>query len=88
MTIDEQASGEDLLTVSLGEGAITATMDAQRVLVEYGSRVAPFSIAVPHESEADAVAAELRSLTYDTGLRDALAALAAHAVSGAWRGSI
>jgi hypothetical protein len=38
-------------------------------------------MAVPHESEAEAVAAELRSLTYDSDLRDALAALAARLTS-------
>ena len=81
VTIEEQPDGEAILTVSLGAGAITATMTAQHVLVDYNGRVAPFSMAVPHESEAEAVAAELRSLTYDSGLRDALAALAARLTS-------
>jgi hypothetical protein len=44
--------------------------------VEYNTGVAPFSIAAPPEAEADAVAAELRTLTYDTGLREALLTLA------------
>jgi glucose-6-phosphate dehydrogenase assembly protein OpcA len=81
VAIEDQPDGDALLVVSLGDGAITATMTAQQVLMEYRGREAPFSMAVPHESDADAVAAELRSLTYDAGLRDALAALAARATS-------
>jgi glucose-6-phosphate dehydrogenase assembly protein OpcA len=77
VTFDEQPGGDDVLIVSIADGAITATLDAQRVQVECRGPVAPFSMAVPRENEADAVAAELRSLTHDSSLREALAALAA-----------
>ena len=77
----EQPKGDDVLIVTLADGTITATLDAQHVLVECRGGAAPFSIAVPHESEADAVAAELRSLTHDSALREALAALAARFTS-------
>ena len=46
------------------------------MLVRYKTRIAPLSLAVPHETEADAVAAELRTLTADLALRDTLVALA------------
>jgi glucose-6-phosphate dehydrogenase assembly protein OpcA len=79
-TVEEHGDGDDpVLSVSIGgadAAQLTATMDAHHVLVEYGSGMAQFSIASPHETDADAVAAELRNLTYDTALRDALAALA------------
>jgi glucose-6-phosphate dehydrogenase assembly protein OpcA len=81
LTIEEQPDSEGALTVSLGGGAITAVMNGERVLVEYRGGVAPFSIAVPRETEADAVAAELRNLTDDLGLRDALTSLAARLTS-------
>jgi glucose-6-phosphate dehydrogenase assembly protein OpcA len=80
VTIDEH-DGDDVMIVSLANGEITATLDAQRVLVECLGDAAPFSMAVPRESEAEAVAAELRNLTHDRDLRDALAALAARATS-------
>ena len=87
-TVEEDVSSPDaagrperdvVLRVSIGtSGApdITASMNAHRVLVEYASQMAPFSIAAPAETEAEAIAAELRTLTYDAGLREAVAALA------------
>jgi len=80
VTIHEH-DGDDVMIVSLANGEITATLGAQRVLVECRGESAPFSMAVPRESEAEAVAAELRSLTHDRDLRDTLAALAARATS-------
>jgi len=71
--------GGDVVRVAIGAGEtphLTASMNEHRVLVEYNTGVAPFSIAAPPEAEADAVAAELRTLTYDTGLREALLTLA------------
>lgn len=78
-TIEEARRGDDIVSVSFGgdePGDITATMNGSRVLVKYREGVAPFSVAVPRESEADAVAAELRTLTADRCLRETLAALA------------
>ena len=78
-TVEEYSDGSDVLSVSIAVNDapyVTAAMDDHRVLVTYQGRTAPFSIAAPLEDEADAVAAELRNLTYDTALRDALVALA------------
>ena len=78
-TVEEHGEGDVVLSVSIGGREtvhVTATMNDHHVLVEYEGRMAPFSIATLHETDADAVAAELRNLTYDTALRDALAALA------------
>ncbi len=75
---DRGADPDALLRVAIGAGdaEVTATMNAHRVLVEYSSRIAPFSIAAPRETEAEAVAAELRTLTYDASLLEAMTALA------------
>lgn len=79
ITIEEVRRGDEVLSASLGgddPGDLSATMNGHRVLVKYRGRVAPFSIAVPRETEADAIAAELRSLARDLCLREALVALA------------
>src|SRR5207247_8730406 len=71
--------GDEVLGTAFGgddPGDVTATMNGHRVLVKYRGRAAPFSIAVPRETDADAIAAELRSLTHEFSLRDALVALA------------
>jgi glucose-6-phosphate dehydrogenase assembly protein OpcA len=83
-TVEEHGDDDDLLSVSMSvhdAARVTATMNGNRVLVEYEDQTAPFSIAAPQESEAEAVAAELRNLTYDTALRDALSALASRFTS-------
>src|SRR5204863_316775 len=70
---------DDVLSIVFSAGdrdEVEASMNGHRVLVRYKTRVAPFSLAVPHETEADAVAAELRTLTADVALRDTLVALA------------
>ena len=85
-TVDEHGEGDAVLAVSIGGPEathITATMNGHHVRVEYEGGLAPFSIATLHETDADAVAAELRNLTYDTALRDALAALAHRFISSA-----
>jgi glucose-6-phosphate dehydrogenase assembly protein OpcA len=77
--VEEHDAGGDVLSVSIavnGAPHLTATMDGHRVLVSYEGRTPPFSIAAPLEGEADAIAAELRNLSYDTALRDAVVALA------------
>ena len=79
ITIEETGQGDEVLAAAFGgdePGDVVAAMNGHRVLVQYRDRVAPFSVAVPRETEADAVAAELRSLTQDRCLREALAALA------------
>lgn len=80
-TVEEDPQGDEVLTVALaasdapGVAVVTATMNEHRVRVAYAGRAAPFSIAAPRETDADAVAAELGTLTYDAELREALLAL-------------
>src|SRR5262245_35584610 len=74
--IEEAESGDDMLTLVVGRGGgeVTAAMNAHRVAVT-PSGAAPFTIAIPQESEAEAVAAELRNLSHDVCLHEALDAL-------------
>jgi glucose-6-phosphate dehydrogenase assembly protein OpcA len=78
IAIEEARHGDEVLAAALGEdpGDITASMNGHRVLVKFRSRVAPFTVTVPRETDADAIAAELRNLSHDILLRDALLALA------------
>jgi hypothetical protein len=78
-TIEEERRGDEILAVSLetkSGSALTATMTGHRVLVKYARGGAPLSVSVPHESDADAVAAELCSLRLDLALRETIATLA------------
>ena len=75
LLVDEAPGGDDILTVSFSDASITATMNADRVMVSSQDDVAAFVMAAPHETEAEAVASELRTLTPDVCLRDALIAL-------------
>jgi glucose-6-phosphate dehydrogenase assembly protein OpcA len=76
----EEHGGEETLTVSVGEAdnGLIASMNAQRVIVTTAGGAPPLQLAVHHESEADAVVAELRTLSRDPCLHDALAALVRH----------
>jgi glucose-6-phosphate dehydrogenase assembly protein OpcA len=72
----EETGAGPLVSVTLRVGpGVTATLTNAQVRVEDGSGRPPFVLAVPQESEADAVAAELHSLRHDACLRDALSAL-------------
>ena len=72
--VDEAPGGNDILTVSFAEASITATMNEHRVIVNCQD-AAPFVVTAPRETEADAVASELRNLTHDVCLRDTILAL-------------
>jgi hypothetical protein len=75
ITVEEDSRlDEDILTVSFA-GELTLRLGAHRVTVGDALGPAPFTIAVPRESEAEAVAAELRVLTHDAPFHDALGAL-------------
>jgi glucose-6-phosphate dehydrogenase assembly protein OpcA len=63
-----------VLTASFG-GKLRLRLDANQVTIEDALGPAPFTVTVPREDTAGAVAAELRSLTRDPCLREALAAL-------------
>jgi len=77
--IDEVASdaaGSDVLSLRIGQGdeSLAATLDEHRVRVEQ-PRTPALIVAVPRSVEAESVAAELRTLSVDAALRDALIAL-------------
>jgi glucose-6-phosphate dehydrogenase assembly protein OpcA len=82
LLVNEGPSGDDILTVSFSDASITATMNEHRVIVGSQDDVAAFVMAAPRETEAEAVASELRSLTPDVCLRDALLALSRRFSSG------
>jgi hypothetical protein len=65
---------DDALTLSFGD-QLRLRLGPQLVVVEDSLGPAPFTVTVPQESEAEAVAAELRVLTRDACFHDALAAL-------------
>lgn len=72
--VDDHGHADEILTVSVG--AIRASMTAQRVVVTSAEGATPLHLAVRRESDADAVAAELGTLSCDVCLRDALRTLA------------
>jgi glucose-6-phosphate dehydrogenase assembly protein OpcA len=76
--VEEVRRSDDLLTVIVGDGdhEMTAAMNSHQVRVQHRRAAAPFSMAVPHERDADAMAAELRNLSLDTCLDETLLALA------------
>jgi glucose-6-phosphate dehydrogenase assembly protein OpcA len=67
----------DLLTLAIGEGdsAVTAALDGTRLVV-HEPGVAPMTLPAVRESNAEAIAAELRTLSRDSALRETIAALA------------
>jgi glucose-6-phosphate dehydrogenase assembly protein OpcA len=72
----QAAADGDFLSVTLGGTAwsVSASMNQHRVEVKSGRPT--YSLPVPQESEADAVAGEMRNLAPDTCLRETLNALA------------
>ena len=75
--IEESQDDDAVLSVVIRHGTdeTTATLTSHSVVVAQGS-APPFVVGVPIESEGDAVAAELRTLSHDTRLDDAINALA------------
>ena len=74
--IDAFADGDRLLLVELGRepNVVRLDCDGHRVIVHQPGKP-PSMIGVPSEGEADAVAAELHTLSRDVRLHDALSAL-------------
>jgi glucose-6-phosphate dehydrogenase assembly protein OpcA len=74
--IEPLPDGDAIMSLSIGAGAgpIHIRSDGRQVVVQHASRP-PSIIGVPHEGEADAVAAELHTLSHDVRLHDALSAL-------------
>jgi glucose-6-phosphate dehydrogenase assembly protein OpcA len=77
----EPTAGSDLviMTVRDGDFTLSIAMDDHRVALEATGRPRLVAAATP-EHEADAIAAELRTLSRETELRQALRALARRAV--------
>jgi glucose-6-phosphate dehydrogenase assembly protein OpcA len=75
--LSSDAAGSDVLSLRIGEGAgsLTAALDEHRVRVEQ-PRTPALIVAAPRKVEAESVAAELRTLSIDPALRDALVVLA------------
>jgi hypothetical protein len=75
ITVDEDPGlVDDVLTASFDDG-LTVRLASHRVSIDDPLGPAPFAVAVPSETEAEAVAAELSVLTHDVSLHNALAAL-------------
>jgi glucose-6-phosphate dehydrogenase assembly protein OpcA len=74
--VEARPDGDAVLLLSIGAGAdpIQIRSDGRQVVVQHASRP-PSIIGVPQEGEADAVAAELHTLSHDVRLHDALSAL-------------
>jgi len=71
----ESPDRDEIISISVGT-ELVAALNEHRVQITRGERGSPFTVSVPYESDADAVAAELRNLGYDACLRDVLRALA------------
>jgi glucose-6-phosphate dehydrogenase assembly protein OpcA len=76
-TIEEATRGDDVLSIAIGGARreLTITLDSHRVLGTLHGGPTPFAVTVPHEDDADAVAAELRTLSRNTCLHEAVKAL-------------
>jgi hypothetical protein len=73
--LDRDETVAEPLSVSIdydGESTLSAEMDDSRILVKGTSAAVPFSVHLPLESIAEAVAAELRGLGRDPALVDAI----------------
>ena len=77
--IAPSTSEDAVLSVEIRRGstALTATLTSRSVVVSEGA-AAPLIVGVQVEGEADALAAELGTLSQDTALHAAMAALARH----------
>jgi glucose-6-phosphate dehydrogenase assembly protein OpcA len=71
--VEEALRADAVLAIEVG--GTTATLDSHQVLVSTEG-IAPLSVAVPRESAADIVVAELRDLSHDICLHDAVEAAA------------
>jgi len=75
ITVEEDTDlGDDVLTASFEDG-LHVRLDDHQVTVDDPLGPAPFAVAVPRETEGEAVAAELCVLTHDMSLHQALRAL-------------
>lgn len=72
----EEAAQDEIVILTIGEGtdALVATLDDHHALVRQ-PQLPPLSVPAARDTEAEAIAAELRSLSHDAALHDALIAL-------------
>ena len=78
VAVEEARHGDDVIVASCDgarAGEVIAAMNGHRVVVKYLSGGAPLSFALPRETLAESIAAELTSLTRDICLHDTLKAL-------------
>lgn len=76
--IEASATEDAVVAIRIRRGGreTTATLTSHSVVIaESGSTAAPLVVGVPIEAEAEAIAAELRTLSHDAELRDAIRAL-------------
>jgi glucose-6-phosphate dehydrogenase assembly protein OpcA len=78
LAIEADELGDAVLLVEAGTGqaTVTARLDSHRAVVTLPGDAPPLTVAVPRESEAHAVAAELRALSQDAALHEAIATAA------------
>jgi len=75
ISVDEDPElDDDAVTASFDDG-LHLRLGSHQVGIDDPLGPAPFAVAIPGETEAEAVAAELRVLTHDVALHDALAVL-------------
>jgi glucose-6-phosphate dehydrogenase assembly protein OpcA len=75
--IEEAKRADEVLSIAIGKAPaeLTLTLESHRVLVTHRGGHPPITVAVPQELEADAVAAELRTLSRTVCLHEAINAL-------------
>lgn len=72
---EDPALRDDVLAASFGDD-LQLRLGAHQVTVEDALGPAPFTVSIPHEEGAQAIAAELRLLTHDQAFHATLGALA------------
>jgi glucose-6-phosphate dehydrogenase assembly protein OpcA len=73
--VEEDAGLTDVILLASFADGLRLRLESHQVSVDDSLGPAPFTVAVPRESEAEAVAAELRVLTHDVSLHNTLRAL-------------
>jgi glucose-6-phosphate dehydrogenase assembly protein OpcA len=79
--ITASATGDTVLAITIRQGhrETTATLTTRSIVVaDSESTAAPLVVGIPVEADAEAIAAELRTLSHDIALHDAIAALVRH----------
>jgi len=70
----DDRGGDAVLTIEFGRDAtLRVRLDSHQAVVSIVDQAAPLTVAVPRESDANAIAAELRSLSRDAALHEAIA---------------